>query len=82
MLPKLSLLLCLNTVYLGEPLEGAVEFVVGPGFFGSYPGFALELLDGHEEVQQGGQMSIDGGQELPAHEAEIFLDGFKRGDDL
>jgi hypothetical protein len=48
---------------LHEPLERAPRFVVDLDFFGAYPGFTLELLGRHEEVQERGQMSIQDGQE-------------------
>jgi hypothetical protein len=34
-----------------EPLEGATGFVIDLDFFGANPGFALELLGKHEEVE-------------------------------
>jgi hypothetical protein len=59
---------------LQEPLERASGFVIDLDFFGAHPCFAFEFLCGHEEVQEGDQGSIDGGQEglfLEVREAVI-----------
>ena len=48
---------------LHEPLERAAWFVIDLDFFGAHPGFTCKLLGRHEEVKEGCQVSIDGGQE-------------------
>jgi hypothetical protein len=65
---------------LHEPLEGTSRFVIDLDFFGADPGFGFEFLGGHEEIKQGNQGSIDGGQEglflkaLKPVAADIFTD--------
>jgi hypothetical protein len=57
-----------------ESDEGAAGLVVFLDFFGSNPDFAYELLGGHEEVKEGDQGDIDGGEEglfLKAREAVV-----------
>jgi hypothetical protein len=56
---------------LQEPLEGTPRFVIDLDFFGADPGFAGELLGGHEEIKQGNQRRRDGGQE------DLFLKALK-----
>jgi hypothetical protein len=46
-----------------EPLEGATRLVIGFDFPGAGSDFAFEFLGGHEEVQEGDQGFVDGGQE-------------------
>jgi hypothetical protein len=48
---------------LHEPLERASRLIIDLDFFRAGPGFAFELLGGHEEVEERNQGRIHGGQE-------------------
>jgi hypothetical protein len=59
---------------LTEPPEGTARPVIDFDFFGADPGFAGELLGRHEEVEQGNQGPVDGGEKgllLRAGEAVV-----------
>ncbi|MDR0638933.1 MAG: hypothetical protein LBG27_08570 [Spirochaetaceae bacterium] len=46
----------------GEPCGRASRLVVNLDLFGTRPGFAFELLGGHEEIEEGNQALAGGGK--------------------